>query len=45
MTPVVALIVRPAGNAGETVYEVTVPVTVGEIAVIAVPTFTAVGAV
>jgi hypothetical protein len=45
ITPVVAFNARPAGNAGVTVYPVTVPVTVGDRAVIAVPTCIAAGAV
>ena len=38
MTPVEALIARPAGRVGAIVYPVTVPVTVGERGDIATPT-------
>src|SRR5882672_997795 len=38
IAPVVASIARPAGSAGETAYDDTVPVTVGVSAVIAVST-------
>ena len=38
ITPVVGLRVSPAGNAGETTYEVTAPpLLVGVLAVIAIP--------
>jgi hypothetical protein len=38
ITPLVASIASPAGSAGATAYDATVPVTVGVSAVIAVPT-------